>query len=662
MILRLTESDGGSVYLSPDQNVDPVNNLVSAAVSSVSLSEVTMLTATEVVSDPSYTPPPSGGYTIFSHGRTVREAGKGDRILVLVHGLFSTVADTFGACATEIASRGNYNKIVGFNYDWTQPPDKVAPLLASYINGLGPASIDIEAHSYGTDVTLYAIPSLTVPVQNVVLLNGPLPFGGVPLAAVRPTFVRSAVWNLIGLLKNASLQQLNAAQTNNMLDALAPASSALETIATGIESRPILPQFIEVGGTKPFEWESKYPQLFQNGVIFAGDYDGIVEITSANSVDFIPSPQTVRKDALPDDHYALPCDPAAIAFVANNLATPAPATSAPTTTPTVVPTNTPGPTPTPGPTNSPTSTPTPAPSPSIMEFQILASNVEPYDFTVGPDSAIWFTENSPAIGRITTSGSIAQYPATTSQYALGIVAGVDGALWFTEPQTNKIGRMTTSGTINEYPIPSASSSPSEITSGPDGALWFLEAGTNALGQITTGGDIHEYPIPVPGSNGLNPQGIVPGPDGAMWFTEREYGRIGRMTLSGVFSAYPIPSQVGTSGASPARIIAGPDGALWFTDPDQSRIGRVTTGGIVKEYLIPWQGSNPFAIAAGPDGALWFTDASMPVIGRITTTGSFTEYLIPTAQNQTTGIVAGPDGAMWFGEQGAVPKIGRIAFH
>ena len=61
------------------------------------------------------------------------------------------------------------------------------------------------------------------------------------------------------------------------------------------------------------------------------------------------------------------------------------------------------------------------------------------------------------------------------------------------------------------------SRPLGIAAGPDGALWFTEsAAPGRIGRITTEGDITEY------SNGLllisNPWFISAGPDGNMWFT------------------------------------------------------------------------------------------------------------------------------------------------
>src|SRR2546422_9013068 len=52
-------------------------------------------------------------------------------------------------------------------------------------------------------------------------------------------------------------------------------------------------------------------------------------------------------------------------------------------------------------------------------------------------------------------------------------------------------------TITEYPTPTANSNPVGITAGPDGNLWFTEDSSNAnnIGKVTTSGVFTEYPIP-----------------------------------------------------------------------------------------------------------------------------------------------------------------------
>src|SRR5205823_4786928 len=89
------------------------------------------------------------------------------------------------------------------------------------------------------------------------------------------------------------------------------------------------------------------------------------------------------------------------------------------------------------------------------------------------------------IGRITTSGSVTEYPSATGP-PYWITAGPDGALWFTSNGFD-IGRITTSGSTTAFPTPTSSGYPTEITAGPDGALWFTEVSGNNIGRITTPG-------------------------------------------------------------------------------------------------------------------------------------------------------------------------------
>jgi virginiamycin B lyase len=59
----------------------------------------------------------------------------------------------------------------------------------------------------------------------------------------------------------------------------------------------------------------------------------------------------------------------------------------------------------------------------------------------------------------------------------GITAGLDGNLWFTELDANKIGRITPGGTITEFPL-SSQALPFGISGGSDGNVWFAEDGVN----------------------------------------------------------------------------------------------------------------------------------------------------------------------------------------
>jgi hypothetical protein len=65
----------------------------------------------------------------------------------------------------------------------------------------------------------------------------------------------------------------------------------------------------------------------------------------------------------------------------------------------------------------------------------------------GPDGALWFTEFT-KIGRITTSGAITEFYAYS---ALDIAVGSDGALWFTGgTYDNRIRRKSRDGVVTSF--------------------------------------------------------------------------------------------------------------------------------------------------------------------------------------------------------------------
>ena len=288
---------------------------------------------------------------------------------------------------------------------------------------------------------------------------------------------------------------------------------------------------------------------------------------------------------------------------------------------------------------------------SFAEYTVPTANGIPYGIVAGPDGAIWFTEyNTNNIGRLAL-GVFAEYGIPTANSGpTSITVGPDNALWFTEALADKIGRITTSGTITEYPL-TANSAPYAIVS--DGvALWFTESASNKIGKITTSGTLSESFVLTANSQ---PQGIVRGSDGALWFVEHAANKIGRVTTGGVFTAeYIIP----TSNSGAIGIAAGPDGALWFTESAASQIGRITTAGVItNEFSIPTPIGNPLAIISGPGGALWFTENNADKIAQITTGGAVTEYAIPTANSAPIGL-ATPGGNVWFAESNA-NKIGVL---
>jgi streptogramin lyase len=134
-------------------------------------------------------------------------------------------------------------------------------------------------------------------------------------------------------------------------------------------------------------------------------------------------------------------------------------------------------------------------------------------FFVGWQTSSSSTRTSPEIKLFDLSSSDA-HPAE-------ITSGPDGAMWFTEQDTDKIGRITPDGNVREFPVPTINAYPFAITTGPDGNIWFTEGkpddkSGNRIGRMTPTDDVREFPLP---SEGANPVGIVTGPDRNLWFTE-----------------------------------------------------------------------------------------------------------------------------------------------
>ena len=137
---------------------------------------------------------------------------------------------------------------------------------------------------------------------------------------------------------------------------------------------------------------------------------------------------------------------------------------------------------------------------------------------IGPDAALWFTErNAAKIGRVTTDGAFTEYPLPTGASPQRIVAAADGALWFTELGTNKIGRITTEGTLTEYPMPPGAGPVGIAVEPSDKAVWVVEFNGNKIARVALDGTVtNEFEIPSANSTPLQ---ITAGSGRTLWFSE-----------------------------------------------------------------------------------------------------------------------------------------------
>ncbi len=297
--------------------------------------------------------------------------------------------------------------------------------------------------------------------------------------------------------------------------------------------------------------------------------------------------------------------------------------------------------------------------PSIVEYPVPAiSGIGA--LATGPDGNLWFAASGSAkIGSITTSGTVSEYAVHGNPG--GIATGPDGNLWITDSY-NEIAVLSPAGTVvNTYAVGDPNIL-SGIVAGSDGAMWFSEA--HGIDRITTNGSLIRYSLDH-GSSRAGAGTLAAGPDGNLWEVESELGNVARVTTAGVITEFPTNLK-----ANCTSIIAnGPDGALWFTEGAMNAIGRITTAGSLT-YLpgtgasgtcgTPFGGNDPLGIVAGPDGNLWYTESGAGKIARLSTTGAITEYATPSGTSGAPAfITVGPDRNLWFGEAGG--KIGKLVY-
>ena len=270
------------------------------------------------------------------------------------------------------------------------------------------------------------------------------------------------------------------------------------------------------------------------------------------------------------------------------------------------------------------------PQGEITEYTLPDHHSGPRGITAGPDGNLWFTEyDSSKIGRISTSGVVTEFALPEAwSFPTGIAAGSDGNLWFVEYQSHctdagdscgfamgnlgnqAIGRITPTGIITEFPLQSASPG-GRIVEGADHAMWFTQPRGNAIGRITHSGEVTVYGFPTregdpnivyyPGQTS-NPTGIANGPDGNLWVVESAINtgaRIARVEIGSTASGQSPPPQ-------------SPPPPPPQSPPEQSPpTGVPITPGFTGNWFDPSQSGHGFSIEVLPNNQLladWYVFA------------------------------------------------------
>jgi virginiamycin B lyase len=288
----------------------------------------------------------------------------------------------------------------------------------------------------------------------------------------------------------------------------------------------------------------------------------------------------------------------------------------------------------------------------------------PFDITLGPDGAMWFTDgNVPGVGRIDSHGAVIEYTKGLVPGALpySIVSGPDGDLWFSDA-TGSIGNITPEGKIREYSVQNVTNGgkPLGVAAAPDGTIWAMVAGPpSLLVRMTAAGKISAVRIPkayqADGSLAADATGALwmlvrSGEDAIMLERKPHGGWIAHSTGLDDARLPCCPNQ------APKRIAFDRLGNTWFStlywlEPNVNHnvVGEVTPSGAkvyaVKQHAIPsaypsgitasgtsvWlAGDNPFQI----NGGLW----------RIGEKGAQTAYAVA---NNPIDLAADASGDLWF---------------
>ena len=276
------------------------------------------------------------------------------------------------------------------------------------------------------------------------------------------------------------------------------------------------------------------------------------------------------------------------------------------------------------------------PSPGIAYYGSDASL--PSSIVSGPGGDLWCLDVVSIINNVyqgidsidPATGIITQFPITTNfgAFPVGLAAGSDGNLWFTDAGNDAIGMFNpTTQAVTEFPMPAAGDQPGQITPGPGGDLFFTVDITgnsiHGIGEIDP--TTHAITVTSFANTQSVPVSITAGPDGNVWFNET----FGTGTKIGMLDPTThIISEF--AGGGTGGITAGPDGDLWYDG-----------GGNLTEFDPTTHVATSFPLPAGvtvPDGGPTIVSGPGNTLRLLAQNYLVTATIVPADEAAITGIV------------------------
>jgi len=298
----------------------------------------------------------------------------------------------------------------------------------------------------------------------------------------------------------------------------------------------------------------------------------------------------------------------------------------------------------------------------IQEWDVPTKGAHPHDPAVGPDGALWFTEQMVSkLGRLDpATGEFKEFPLKgKNDGPHGLVADREGNIWYTGNFAAHIGKLDPrTGEVTQYKMPNAKAEdPHTAVFDAQGILWFTVQVGNLVGRLDpkTG----KVELKQPPTANSHPYGIAINSKGTPFFCEFNSNKLASIDPQTMqITEYPL-----TKSARPRRLAIAVDDGVYFTDYEGGNLGRLDPAtGAAKMWASPGGArSAPYGIAITPDSMVWYSESGVTpntLIRFDPRTEEFARAKIPSGGGTVRNMAATADGRIYLACSG-VNKVAVV---
>lgn len=298
----------------------------------------------------------------------------------------------------------------------------------------------------------------------------------------------------------------------------------------------------------------------------------------------------------------------------------------------------------------------------IREWDVPTKGGHPHDPAVGPDGALWFTEQMVSkLGRLDpATGEIKEFPLKgKNDGPHGLVADREGNIWYTGNFAGYIGKLNPrTGEVTEYKMPDAKAEdPHTAVFDARGIMWFTVQVGNMVGRLDpkTG----KVDLINPPTANSHPYGIAINSKGVPFFCEFNSNKMASIDPRTMrITEYPLERS-----ARPRRLAIAADDSVYFTDYEGGNLGHLDpASGAVKMWPSPGGAkSAPYGMVITPDGMVWYSESGVTpntVIRFDPKSEEFARAKIPSGGGTVRNMAATSDGRVYLACSG-VNKVGVV---